>query len=154
MWSLLLHKQIGEFVSISTCGRIGAWISNPIYLWINGFFLFISSDSLHAPFVKPKNVTGDIEEALLVKKTKPAFLLDSWRGRNAGGGREGWINKEWRHPIYHTGSSNPDNRQSVTLFIATGQLPWINVLREETKMYVSECVCGSFLWLIHFDEFH
>lgn len=34
--------------------------------------------SLHAAFVKlKKNVTGEIEKSRLVKRTKPAFLLDS-----------------------------------------------------------------------------
>lgn len=38
-------------------------------------------------------------------------------------------------------------------FIATGQLPRIDLLREETKMYVSERV-ASFSWLIHLVGFH
>lgn len=85
---------------------------------------------------------------------KLLFTLTAEEQRGRGG-----INKDRRQHLYHTGRFStqkkaPDNQQSVSLFLATGQLPWIGVFGEETEMRVSEWVCGSFSWLTHFVEFH
>lgn len=124
--------------------HLWGWISNPIYFWIHFFVRFTCLIC---------SIQNKSCSLCLSGGPKLLFTLTAEEQRGRGG-----INKDRRQHLYHTGRFStkkkaPDNQQSVSLFLATGQLPWIGVFREETEMHV-EWVCGSFSWLTHFVEFH
>lgn len=87
MYSVMLCKQIGAFVSISTCGRVDLWISDLICLRIH-FFVYSQGRSSSffitcvASLVEKKEKMSQEEFRSLwpVRRTKVAFCVDRWGG--------------------------------------------------------------------------